>query len=178
MNVVSTTIAGLFLVELDVHADGRGNFREAYRADRFADHPVLSAFRPVQQNISHSVHGVIRGIHAEPWDKFIHIAYGEVFSAIVDLRPDEPTFGSHETFRLDHTNALFVSRGLGNAFQVVSEVAAYSYLVNAHWDASVPYEAIAFDDAEIGIVWPVADRVVSEKDMKNPTFEAFRATLS
>lgn len=139
-------------------------------------YPDMRHFTPVQQNVSFNRHGVLRGIHAEPWDKLIHVAYGEAFAAIIDLRPDQPTFGKHETFLLDGTKSLFVSRGLGNSFQVLSESAAYGYLVNAHWDPTAFYPAVAYDDPDLGIEWPIRDghEVVSEKDAANPSFRAFR----
>ncbi len=73
-----------------------------------------------------------RGIHAEPWDKFISLATGEIFGAWVDLRPGD-SFGQVYTTRLDPSRAIYVPRGVGNSFQALEDGTAYSYLVNAHW---------------------------------------------
>jgi dTDP-4-dehydrorhamnose 3,5-epimerase/reductase len=170
-------LAGLLTVDLDVFSDERGNFREVFHAAKLADVPAFAAFQPVQQNVSHSVRGVIRAVHAEPWDKFIHVAYGSVFAALVDLRADSQTFGEHETFELDWSKALFVPRGFGNGFQALSDVAVYSYLVSEHWVPGTTYPAVAYDDPDLAIAWPIADPIVSQKDAGNPSFAAFRQTV-
>ena len=98
------------------------SFREVFHDEtlRAAGGPT---FRPLQWNISESAEGTLRGFHAEPWNKLVHVAAGRVFAAIADLRPDSATAGKLWTGTLDRANALFVSAGLGNAFQAVSEVA-------------------------------------------------------
>ncbi len=177
MRVKAARLEGLLTVDLDVFADARGNFREVFHAAKLGDVPAFAAFRPVQQNISHSVRGVIRAVHAEPWDKFIHVAYGTVFAALVDLRPDSDTFGEHETFELDDSIAVFVPRGFGNGFQAVSDVAVYSYLVNEHWVPGTTYPAVAYNDADLAIEWPIRDAIASAKDASNPSFAAFRGSV-
>lgn len=174
MKVTETRLQGLFYIELDVHGDDRGNFREAWQAEKMIAEG-LPAFTPVQHNVAESKRGVLRGIHAEPWDKYIHIAYGTVFAAIVDLRESSQTFGQYETFDLGRDNALFVSNGFGNSYQVTSEWAVYSYLVNAHWKAGITYPAIAFNDHDLDISWPIApaEAIISEKDMHNPSLRQY-----
>ena len=91
----------------------------------------LPPFSPRRNGTSsESPAGTLRGFHAEPWEKFVHVVHGEAFAAIVDLRPDSPTAGAVWTGTLDRTRALFLTRGLGNAFQVLSDDAIYAYLVN------------------------------------------------
>lgn len=171
LRVTETELLGLFLIELPVFTDTRGSFREAYQAAKL-EALGLPKLGPVQWNISDNIRpGIIRGIHGEPWDKYIHVISGEVFSAIVDLRPDSATFGQHKTFTLSQNNALFVSKGFGNAYQVLKAPCSYGYLVNAHWKAGIPYPAVNYQDPELQIQWPLpigADDV-SEKDQKNPT---------
>ncbi|MFN2613835.1 MAG: dTDP-4-dehydrorhamnose 3,5-epimerase family protein [Actinomycetota bacterium] len=178
MKISTTSLPGLLLIGLDVHPDERGSFREAFHAAKLANEPRLAAFVPVQQNVSHNRRGVIRGIHGEPWEKLIHVAHGEVFAAIVDLRRDSPTFGRHETFVLGGQDALFVPRGYGNAFKALTDPAIYVYLVNEHWTPDIRYAAVAYDDPDIGIRWPDTDgiEIVSEKDRSNPSFAAFRSS--
>jgi dTDP-4-dehydrorhamnose 3,5-epimerase len=178
MNVTESELRGLLLIELDLHEDVRGNFREVFHAGKMSGFPGMGAFRPVQQNVSYNVLGTIRGMHAEPWDKFIHVAYGEVLAAIVDLRPPEPTFGRHETFRLAQHHALFVPQGFANGFQVLSAEAVYVYVVSSHWDPSMTYPAVAYDDPDLAIGWVEGiEQVVSDKDRKNPSFAEVRRQL-
>ncbi len=119
--------------------------------------------------------GTLRGIHAEPWDKYIHIPFGEVIAVDVDLREDSPTFGQYEMFRLTSGTSLFVPQGFGNAYQVISDWAAYSYLVTDHRQAGLVYPAIAFGDPDLNIPWPIGakESVISEKDLKNPTLREY-----
>ena len=93
-----TPIAGLYVLHLDVRPDNRGWFKENWQREKIAAIPELSRacreFRPVQNNISFNAQpGVTRGLHAEPWNKFVTIAQGEVFGVWCDLRADSPTFG-------------------------------------------------------------------------------------
>lgn len=171
LRVTETELKGLYTIDLDVFADTRGSFREAYQAEKLEalGLPNLGA---VQWNISENVRaGIVRGIHAESWDKYIHCISGRAFAAIVDIRPDSSTFGKHLTFELDQTKALFVSKGFGNAYQTLADNTVYGYLVNAHWQAGTKYPAINYADPDLKIQWPLpigADDV-SEKDRKNPT---------
>ena len=171
MTVTPTLIDGLFVIDLDRFDDTRGSFREAFQQEKLAA-LGLPALNPVQWNIAeNSRRGIVRGIHAEPWDKYIHVLAGEIFAAIVDLRRDSPTFAAVETFTLDRSRALYVAQGLGNAYQVLSDGAFYGYLVNAHWRASEPYLAIAWNDPHLAIRWPlpVSHADLSAKDRALPT---------
>ncbi len=110
LRVTETKLKGLYVIDLIVHADARGSFREAFQAVKLEE-LGLPKLGPVQWNISDNTRpGIVRGIHAEPWDKFIHCISGQAFAAIVDLRPESETFGQHLTFNLDQSNALFVSK--------------------------------------------------------------------
>jgi len=171
LRVETTSLTGLYLVHLQVFPDTRGSFREAYQAEKM-EALGLPKLGPVQWNISENVRpGIVRGIHAEPWDKYVHVTAGAAFAVIADIHPDSPTFGQHETFRLDQTNALFISKGLGNAYQALEINTVYCYLVNAHWKAGTTYPAIHYADPDLNIQWPLAPGSddVSEKDQKNPT---------
>ena len=132
LSVVETGIPGLRVVELSVHGDARGWFKENWQREKMAALGLPADFRPVQNNVSFNAsRGVTRGIHAEPWDKFISVACGSVFGAWVDLRPGD-TFGRVFTCVLDPSRAIFVPRGVGNSFQALEDGTAYTYLVNAH----------------------------------------------
>jgi dTDP-4-dehydrorhamnose 3,5-epimerase len=168
MKVRECSIAGLYEITLDVNVDDRGSFREAYQREK-----LLALGLPdlgvVQWNIStNTARGTLRGIHAEPWDKYIHVIAGEAFAAIVDLRVDSPTFKQYEQFTLTPDNAIFVSRGLGNSYQTLTDGVVYGYLVNQHWSPEAQYTLISYRDPELSIPWPVSPAIVSEKDESHP----------
>jgi dTDP-4-dehydrorhamnose 3,5-epimerase len=159
-------------VRTDLERPG-GSFREVFHAERFAD-LGLPPFTPVQWNISESTEGTLRGFHAEPWNKLVHVASGTVFAAIADLRAGSPTAGAAWTGELDRTRALFVGAGLGNAFQATSAVAVYAYLVDRHWSPEETYPSVAWDDPDLAVGWPITDErlSLSTKDRTNPTLRA------
>jgi dTDP-4-dehydrorhamnose 3,5-epimerase len=177
LRCTETKLSGLYVLEIPVHGDVRGSFREAYQAEKM-EALGLPKLGPVQWNISTNTRaGIVRGIHAEPWDKFIHCISGRAFAAIVDVRRTSPTFGQHLTFELDQAKALYVSKGFGNAYQTLEPNTVYGYLVNAHWRAGERYPAIHYADPKLGIAWPMpigADDV-SEKDKMNPTLDEYFA---
>ncbi|CAN5689578.1 N/A [soil metagenome] len=166
-------LAGLFFLDLVVHEDAEragGTFREVFRAEQL-EAAGAPAFHPVQWNVSESSCGTIRGIHAEPWDKLLHVIEGQVFSAVADLRRGSPTAGQVWTGVLDRTSAVLATTGLGNSFQVTSERAVVAYLASDHWRPGVAYPAVRFDDPDLAIPWPIDDerRVLSAKDRSAPS---------
>lgn len=164
-----TVIPGLVLWELPVHGDNRGWFKENWqRAKMMA--AGLPDFGPVQNNVSfNGAVGTTRGFHAEPWDKWVSVASGRIFGAWVDLR-EGPTFGAVVTAELDPSRAVFVPRGVGNAYQTLSPETTYTYLVNDHWSPDVEYTFVNVADETVGIAWPIAlaDAQLSEKDRAHP----------
>ncbi|MCC5949730.1 MAG: dTDP-4-dehydrorhamnose 3,5-epimerase family protein [Nitriliruptoraceae bacterium] len=172
MAVERTAIEGLLVVRWDTHGDERGFFRQTYQRSELA---AVLGREPVfaQGNHSRSAAGVLRGFHAEPWDKFVYVARGTAFCAVVDLRVDSPTVGEVATFRLGDAPGervrLFLSEGLGNAFLALSEV-DYLYDVGAEYRPGVDKRAVAWDDPELGVDWPVESPIVSDADRANPSF--------
>ena len=167
--VRETSIEGLFSVTLDVHGDSRGWFKESYQREKLEalGLPHLDA---VQNNVSYNEQvGVTRGIHAEPWEKYISPASGRVFAAIVDLRAGDG-FGRLETFELTPASAIFVPRGCGNSFCTLEPHTVYSYLVNEHWRPGGSYPAVDLFDADLAIEWPLPreQMLLSDKDTRNP----------
>ncbi len=151
-----TNIPGLLVFDLPVHGDSRGWFKENWQRAKMTA-LGLPDFGPVQNNISfNDKRGVTRGIHAEPWDKYISIATGEIFGAWVDLRPGG-SFGQVYTTRLDPSKAIYVPRGVGNWFQALEDGTAYTYLVNAHWslEQKKTYTFVNLADPELNIQWPI-----------------------
>ena len=125
LKVEETNIPGLLVVELSVHGDCRGWFKENWQREKMVALGLPADFRPVQNNVSfNEARGVTRGIHAEPWNKFISVATGSVFGAWVDLRPGA-TFGEVFTCVLDPSRAIYVPRGVGNSFQALEDDTAF-----------------------------------------------------
>ncbi|MCW2622545.1 MAG: dTDP-4-dehydrorhamnose 3,5-epimerase [Frankiales bacterium] len=175
MQLTETTIPGLLHVELDLHADPRGWFKESYQRAKLeaAGMPRLEV---VQNNVSYNAERhVARGVHAEPWDKYVSPAHGRIFCAIADLR-EGPTFGTVETFELGPGQALFVPRGCGNSYLTLDEHVVYNYLVNAHWSPEAEYVLVNLFDPTLAIPWPVPrqDMIISAKDAAHPALDAVR----
>ena len=125
LSVSETGIEGLKVVDLAVHGDSRGWFKENWQRAKMTELGIPD-FRIVQNNISYNDNrGVTRGIHAEPWDKFISVATGSVFGAWVDLRPGAG-FGQVFTCTLDPSKAIYVPRGVGNSYQALEDGTAYT----------------------------------------------------
>lgn len=149
-----TPIPGLTIWDLPVHGDNRGWFKENWQRAKMTA-LGLPDFGPVQNNISfNDAAGTTRGIHAEPWDKFVSVATGRIFGAWVDLR-DGPTFGAVFTAELDPSRAVFVPRGVGNAFQTLESDTAYVYLVNDHYSPDAQYVSVNLADETLAIEWPI-----------------------
>jgi dTDP-4-dehydrorhamnose 3,5-epimerase len=166
-----TPIPGVVLYDLPVHGDNRGWFKENWQREKMTA-LGLPDFRPVQNNISFNEKaGTTRGIHAEPWDKFISVAAGRIFGAWVDLR-EGPSFGAVFTAELDASQAIFIPRGVGNAFQTLEDNTAYTYLVNDHWsaDAQGQYTFLNLADESAAIQWPIPldNAELSDKDKAHP----------
>ena len=132
----------------------------------------LPDFAPVQNNVSFNTGtGATRGIHAEPWDKLVSVVHGRVFGAWVDLRPGDG-FGRVVTAELGPDTAVFVPRGVGNAFQTLEDHTVYSYLVNEHWSpaAKDSYTFCNLADETLAIAWPIPleQAELSEADKHHP----------
>jgi dTDP-4-dehydrorhamnose 3,5-epimerase len=169
VRVDGTSIPGLFSVELDVHGDNRGWFKESYQRAKL-EAEGLPHLEVVQHNVSYNeAVGVTRGIHAEPWDKYVSPAHGRVFSAVVDLRPGA-TYGLMETFELGPGQAVYVPRGCGNAFCTLEPHTVYSYLVNEHWSPDATYVLVNLFDPELAVPWPLPreQMTISDKDLGHP----------
>ena len=113
MIVEQTTIPGLLVVRLDVHEDARGWFKESWQREKMVA-AGLPDFGPVQNNVSYNARrGATRGIHTEPWDKFVTVTTGRVFGAWVDMRAGD-SFGATFSVEIDPGVAVFVPRGVGD----------------------------------------------------------------
>ena len=171
MNIETTPIPGLLVVHLEVHGDNRGWFKENWQREKMVA-AGLPDFGPVQNNMSYNTtRGTVRGIHAEPWDKFVSSAQGRYFGVWVDLR-EGPSYGTVFTVEVDESLAVFVPGGVANGYQTLTDNVSYSYLVNDHWSESLipDYAYVNLADPALGIDWPIPlDRAeISEKDLHHP----------
>ncbi|MDZ8171048.1 bifunctional dTDP-4-dehydrorhamnose 3,5-epimerase family protein/NAD(P)-dependent oxidoreductase [Microbacterium xanthum] len=169
LTATPTPIPGLVVWDLPVHGDTRGWFKENWQREKMTA-AGLPDFGPVQNNISfNDAAGTTRGIHAEPWDKWVSVATGRIFGAWVDLR-EGPTFGTVFTTELDPSKAIFVPRGVGNSYQTLEPDTAYTYLVNDHWSPTAEYTFLNLADETAAIDWPIPlDTVeISPKDLAHP----------
>ncbi len=166
-----TPIPGLLVFDLPLPGDNRGWFKENWQREKMTA-LGLPDFGPVQNNVSSNDEvGVTRGIHAEPWDKFVSVVHGRVFAAWVDLR-EGASFGSVFTIEIDPATAVFVPRGVANSYQTLEPETVYSYLVNDHWspDAGAKYTFLNLADETVAIPWPIplGQAILSDKDRAHP----------
>lgn len=169
LTLVESTIPGLCVIDLVLHGDNRGWFKENYQKEKM-EAIGLPEFAIVQNNFSFNAQkGVTRGLHAEPWEKYISVANGSVFGAWVDLREGE-SFGTVFTTEITPDKAIFVPRGVANGYQTLEENVTYTYLVNDHWSEDSTYTLINLFDPALKIAWPInqANAIVSEKDAAHP----------
>jgi dTDP-4-dehydrorhamnose 3,5-epimerase len=165
-----TSIPGLVVYDLTVLGDNRGWFKENWQREKMLA-LGLPDFGPIQNNFSfNGKRGTMRGIHAEPWDKFISVGYGSFFGAWVDIRENSPTYGKTFTTEIDSSKAIFVPAGVANSYLTLEDNTVYSYLVNDHWHPDASYTFVNATDPELGIDWPIPvnDWEISEKDKNHP----------
>jgi len=172
----STPIADLVWYDLPVHGDERGWFKENWQREKMTA-LGLPDFGPVQNNVSFNAQsGVTRGLHAEPWDKYVSLGAGRIFGAWRDLREGSLTFGQTYTLEMDPSRSIFVPRGVANGFQALDDNTVYMYLVNDHWSPNPPegsYGFINLADSTNNIEWPIPldKAIISDKDRVHQDFD-------
>lgn len=163
-------IPGLLVFSLEKHEDERGYFQEKFQKEKLVELGLPQNFNPIQQNISYnSKVGSTRGLHAEPWNKYISVICGEVFCAFLDLRSGA-SFGNVFQTIVDTSKGIFLPKGIANSYQTLTTDVYYSYLVNEHWSPETKYIAVNIFDTNLDIQWPVPldKAIVSVKDRNNP----------
>lgn len=184
MKVLPTTLAGVVLLELDAFEDPRGRFVELFHRGRYAEAGVAAGLDFVQDNFSSSVRGTLRGMHyqlAHPQGKLVCVTRGEVFDVALDLRAGSATFGRWFGALLSAANRrqLWVPPGFAHGFYVTSHDADFLYKCTAVY-APGDERAIRWDDADVGIAWPLAagvETLLSPKDAAARTLREARAEL-
>ncbi|MBF4547421.1 sugar nucleotide-binding protein [Corynebacterium afermentans subsp. lipophilum] len=149
-----TTIDGLEVHQLTVHEDNRGWFKENWSGQKLT---------PKQHNVSFNARrGATRGMHAEPWDKWVSVATGRVFGAWVDMREGSATYGEKFTCEIGPDTAVFVPRGVANGFQALEDDTTYIYLVNQRYSPGGAFCSYKEID------WPLEPTELSAKDLEHP----------
>jgi dTDP-4-dehydrorhamnose 3,5-epimerase len=176
---LETMLEGVVLLEPEVHGDERGFMVETYRRDDWGALGIEAEF--VQHNHSRSGRGTLRGLHfqTEPGQaKLVRCPRGAIFDVALDLRRDSPTYGQWEGQVLDDEKhrQLFVPAGFGHGFAVLSDVADVAYLLSSVYDPATE-AGIAWDDPDVGVEWPVAEPLLSERDKTAPRLADVADTL-
>ena len=173
MNVTELELPGVLLLEPRVFGDERGFFLETWQAQRYAEAGLPERF--VQDNLSMSRHGVLRGLHYQirrPQGKLVSVIDGEVFDVAADVDPESGTFGRWVGVRLsgDNKRQLYVPPGYAHGFCVLSDAAYFTYKCTEYYEPSLE-RGVRWDDPTLAIEWPVDDPMVNERDTRWPTLE-------
>jgi dTDP-4-dehydrorhamnose 3,5-epimerase len=167
---LDTELPDIALIEPEVHGDERGFMVETFRADAWRELGADADF--VQENHSRSGARILRGIHFQTSPgqaKLVRCARGRIWDVVVDLRSGSPTYRRWEGHELDDEThrQLFVPIGFGHGFCVLSESADVTYKLSSYYDPATE-AGIAWDDPDVGIEWPVAEPILSERDRSAP----------
>ena len=170
MKIRATELLEVLIVEPQVFEDERGFFLETYHARKYAEAGIPAVF--VQDNHSRSRRYTLRGLHAQgrhPQGKLVRVTQGEIFDVAVDIRLRSATFGRWVGMRLSARDfrQAYVPPGFAHGFCVLSESAEVVYKCTEFHDPSDEI-GIVWNDPEIGITWPVAEPILSDKDRHAP----------
>jgi dTDP-4-dehydrorhamnose 3,5-epimerase len=170
MNVVETNLPGVLIVEPDVFGDERGFFMETWNGKRYEEAGLPGRF--VQDNLSYSARGVLRGLHfqnPQPQGKLVSVLRGEVFDVAVDIRIGSPTFGEWTgvTLSAENKRQFYVPPDFAHGFLVTGEDALFYYKCTDYYAPSAEGIDI-WNDPEIGIEWPTDAPTLSERDSAAP----------
>ena len=177
MKVKSTPLKNCYIIEPTVFEDDRGYFYEKFNEQKFEQLTGMNGHF-VQDNISKSSYGVLRGLHLQKGDmaqaKLVSCLEGRVWDVAVDLREDSPTFGQWFGVELSAENRLqfYIPRGFAHGFSVLSPTAVFAYKCDNFYNKESE-GGIIWNDAELGIDWklPLSDIILSEKDKVQKTFK-------
>ncbi len=175
MKFVPTDLPDVIRIEPTVHGDERGFFMETWQARRFHEAGIDGEF--VQDNVSHSSKGTLRGLHYQiehSQGKLVRVVQGEIFDVAVDLRKSSPHYGQWvgEVLSAENKHQLWVPPGYGHGFLVLSDTAGFEYKCTEYYAPEFE-RAIRWDDPDLGIEWPLLDGkqpVLSSKDAGAPFF--------
>ncbi|PUB28543.1 dTDP-4-dehydrorhamnose 3,5-epimerase [Elizabethkingia sp. YR214] len=177
MILIETPLKDCYIIEPTIFEDERGYFFEKYNENKFEELSGLNGHF-VQDNISKSSYGVLRGLHLQKGEhaqaKLVSCLEGKVWDIAVDLRDDSPTFGQWYGVELTAENKIqfYVPRGFAHGFVVLSETAIFSYKCDNFYNKKSE-GSVKFNDSDLNIDWKIAeaDMILSEKDQKAPAFK-------
>jgi dTDP-4-dehydrorhamnose 3,5-epimerase len=174
MNFIKTDLPGVIVIEPRVFEDARGFFMETFQAERFGEAGLPTHF--VQDSHSCSVAGTLRGLHYQiqhPQGKLVRCIRGEVFDVAVDMRQGSPTLGRWVQVTLSESNRrqVYLPPGMAHGFCITSGVAEVVYKCTDRYDPRHE-RTISWNDPQLGIAWPLADPLLSEKDERGHSFSA------
>ena len=175
--LTETPLEGLLVVGIDGFEDGRGFFVESWNARDFRAAGLDAAF--VQDNHSRSSRHVIRGLHYQdaraPVGKLVRCTRGALYDVAVDLRAESPTFGRWFGIDLsaDNMKQLWIPAGFAHGFAALAEPTEVQYKQTGYYRPDCE-GGILWNDPDLGIDWPVADPVLSERDRAHPRFADYR----
>lgn len=164
--ILSLGISGIYLIEPEIHIDGRGTFFEFYRSSSLANHGFPNF---VQDNVSVSKKNVIRGLHfqSEPFaqGKLVAVLKGKIFDVAVDIRQKSSTFGKYVSVNLDDIShkMIYLPPGIAHGFCALSDENIVIYKNTKEYKPEYD-NGMIWNDPEIGINWPIEDPIISEKD--------------
>jgi dTDP-4-dehydrorhamnose 3,5-epimerase len=175
MQVIETPLAGVRIVEPKVFGDARGFFVETWNQARYAEAGLPERF--VQDNLSFSRRGVLRGLHFQNPNgqgKLVYVLQGEVFDVAVDVRLGSPTFGRSVSAVLSNENKrqFYIPPGFAHGFCVTSETALFAYKCTEFYEPKSE-ASILWNDPALGIDWPVTEPELSAKDAAALTLADF-----
>ena len=166
MKLRETTLPGVLVIEPDVYGDERGFFKETWNRQRYSEVGLDRDF--VQDNVSFSRKGILRGLHFQNpklQGKLVQVLQGEVYDVAVDVRGGSPDFGRWMGVALsaDNHRQLYIPEGFAHGFCVTSETALFCYKCTDFYDAKAEY-SLRWNDPDLAIDWPFADPDLSAKD--------------
>jgi len=173
LKIEKTQIEDLFIIYPDFFPDERGYFFESYNARKFEDAGLNLNF--VQDNISKSQKGTIRGLHYQVGDfaqgKLCQVIYGKVLDVAVDLRYGSPTYGKHHSIILEEGSGtqFYLSPGFAHGFAVLSDEAIFHYKCTAFY-SEVNERSIIYNDPDLNIDWQIENPIISDKDKNGVRF--------
>jgi len=170
VKVEPTRLPGVLLIEPEVFGDARGFFMETFRQSRYREAGISATF--VQDNLSFSQHGVLRGLHLQSPSlqaKLVQVLQGSVFDVAVDVRRGSPCFGRWFGTELsaDNKRQLFIPEGFAHGFCVTSDAALFAYKCSGDY-APDEQVSVLWNDPAIDVDWPVEDPVLADKDRVAP----------
>lgn len=180
MNIISTSIEGVVIIEPRIFEDSRGYFFESYNKQAFDE--AVGHVDFVQDNESRSVYGVMRGLHFQrpphAQAKLVRCVRGRVLDVAVDIRVGSPTYGQHVAVELSEENhrQFFIPHGFAHGFAVLSDVAVFQYKCDNYYCPEAD-GGIAITDSSLGIDWRIdpTRAILSDKDTRHPLFKDFES---